>query len=268
MDNPTLDRLLAGLKHVPFGKALLLEEPFVYDQFQQIAGLLGCAVKERAIAAVTGQAGIGKTTAVTAFVRSLPANAYQVIYLGQDQHGGSLFRRLALSLGLKPKQWRHQISLQLSQHLHDNEALAGRRVVTIVDEAHLLSDTTLEELRLLTNSDFDQGSPMAMILLGQLSLRNRLREPVFAALNQRIRYRYALEGFSLEECIAYIRHRLIGAGGSPELFTDGALKLIFEASGGIPREVNNIALCCLLKAADGKVDQRLVKQVLDERELN
>ena len=268
MDDFTLGPALVGLKHMPFGKALALEEPFVYEQFEQIAHLLGLAVKERTIAAITGQAGIGKTTAVAAFVRTLPANAYQIIYLGQDQHGGSLFRRFALSLGLKPRQWRHQIALQLSQHLQDNEALAGRRVVTIVDEAHLLSETTLEELRLLTNSDFDQGSPMTLFLLGQLSLRNRLREPMFTALNQRIRYRYALEGFSPEECIAYITHRLVGAGASQELFTDGALKLIFEASGGIPREVNNIALSCLLKAADGKVDHRLVRQVLDERELN
>jgi type II secretory pathway predicted ATPase ExeA len=268
MDTIDFEQLIAGLKHVPFGKALAMEEPFVYEQFQQIANLLKCVVMERAIAAITGQAGSGKTTAVTAFVRSLPANAYQVIYLGHDQHGGSLFRRFALSCGLKPQQWRHQVTLQLSQYLQDNETLAGRRLVTIIDEAHLLSGTTLEELRLLTNSDFDQGSPMALILLGQLSLRNRLREPLFAALNQRIRYRYALEGFSLEECISYIKHRLTGAGASPELFTDGALKLIFEASGGIPREINNIALSCFLKAVDGKVDQRLVKQVLDERELS
>jgi len=268
MDDYIFGPGLVGLKHMPFGKALAIEEPFVYEQYEQIALLLGCAVKEKAIAAITGQAGIGKTTAVTAFVRTLPANAYQIIYLGQDQHGGSLFRRFALSLGLKPKQWRFEIALQLSQHLQDNEALAGKRIVAIVDEAHLLSDSTLEDLRLLTNSDFDQGSPMTLLLLGQLSLRNRLREPLFAALNQRIRYRYALEGLSLEECNAYIKHRLVGAGASPELFTDGALKLIFEASGGIPREVNNIALSCLLKAADGKVDQRLVRQILDERELN
>ncbi len=52
---------------------------------------------------------------------------------------------------------------------------------------------------------------------------------------------------------------------SPELFTDGALKLIYEASAGIPREVNNICIGCLMKTDDGKVDQKLVKQVIDER---
>jgi type II secretory pathway predicted ATPase ExeA len=257
-----------GQLPVPFGKALVLEEPFVYKQYQEIAKLLECAVKERTIAMVTGQAGMGKTTAIRTFVRGLPANLYQVIYLGQDQHGTNLFRRFAQSLGLKPSQWRHQLALQLSQHLQENETLGGRQVLAVIDEAHLLGDATLEDLRLLTNSDFDQSSPVAIILAGQLSLRHRLREPLFVALNQRIRYRYALEGFSQEECIAYIKHRLLAIDAAPDLLTDGALKLIYEASGGIPREVNNIAASCLLKAGDGKIDQRLVKQVIDERELN
>jgi type II secretory pathway predicted ATPase ExeA len=257
-----------GQLPVPFGKGLVMEEPFVYKQYEEIAKLLNCAVKEKAIAMISGQAGMGKTTAIRMFVRGLPTNFYQAIYLGQDQNGTNLFRRFAQSLGLKASQWRYQLALQLSQHLQENEALGGRHVVAVIDEAHLLGDSTLEDLRLLTNSDFDQSSPVTVILAGQLSLRHRLREPMFVALNQRIRYRYALEGFSQNECIDYIKHRLQVIDASPELLSDSALKLIYEASGGIPREVNNIAAACLLKAVDGKIDQRLVKQVVDEREMN
>ncbi len=38
-----------GQLRVPFGKALALEEPFVYKQYEEIAKLLDCAVKERTI---------------------------------------------------------------------------------------------------------------------------------------------------------------------------------------------------------------------------
>jgi general secretion pathway protein A len=268
MKDTTLPPKSLDLTKMPFGKALTEEEPFVYSQYEEIARLLGCAVKEKTIAMVTGQAGMGKTTAIRTFVRSLPSNMYQVLYMGQDQHGTNLFRRFALSLGLKASQWRHQLAMQLSQHLQENETLGGRQVVAVVDEAHLLGDSILEDMRLLTNSDFDQSSPVCLILAGQLSLRHRLREPMFVALNQRIRYRYALEGFSQEECSEYIKHRLLAVDMPQDIFTDGALKLVYEASGGIPREINNICVGCLLKAADGKVDQRLVKQVIDERELN
>lgn len=268
MKDTTLPPKVFNMERAPFGKALTHEEPFKYDQFEEIARVLERAVKEKAIAMVTGQAGMGKTTAIRAFVRTLPPNLYQVIYMGQDQHGTNLFRRFALHLGMKPGQWHHQMALQLSQNLQDNEALGGRQVVAVIDEAHLLGNATLEDMRLLTNSDFDQSSPLCLILAGQLSLRNRLREPMFVALNQRIRYRYALEGFSSEECAEYIKHRLQAVEVSPDLFTDGALKLIYEASAGIPREINNICVCCLMKSTDGKVDQKLVKQVIDERELN
>jgi type II secretory pathway predicted ATPase ExeA len=260
--------ILPDVLQMPFGKSLLLEEPFIYKQFDEIAQLLNCAVKDKSIAMVTAQAGMGKTTATRAFVRSLPSNLYHVVYLGQDQHGTNLFRRFAQNLGLKPNQWRFQMALQLSQHLQENEILGGRHILVVVDEAHLLGDSTLEDIRLLTNSDFDQSSPVSVILLGQLSLRNRLREPLFVALNQRIRYRYALEGFSQDECIAYIQHRLVAVGVAKDMFSDAALKLVFEASGGIPRTINNICTSCFLKAVDGKVDQRLVKKVIDERELN
>jgi general secretion pathway protein A len=268
MKDTTLPPKSSNGERSPFGKALTQEEPFKYDQFEEIARLLERAVKERTIAMVTGQAGMGKTTAIRTFVRTLPANLYQVLYMGQDQHGTNLFRRFALQLGMKPNQWRHQMALQLSQHLQENEVLGGRQVVAVVDEAHLLGDSTLEDMRLLTNSDFDQSSPVCLILAGQLSLRNRLREPMFVALNQRIRYRYALEGFSLEECGEYIKHRLQAVDMPADLFTDGAVKLIYEASSGIPREINNICVGCLIKSDDGKVDQKMVKQVVDERELN
>jgi type II secretory pathway predicted ATPase ExeA len=56
---------------------------------------------------------------------------------------------------------------QAQQLLEAEEAERHRRVVIVVDEAHLLTQQQLEELRLLTNSDMDSRSPFAGILLGQ-----------------------------------------------------------------------------------------------------
>ena len=62
----------------------------------------------------------------------------------------------------------------------------------MVDEAHLLEDSTLEELRLMTNADYDRQSPLTLILTGQPALRHRLKAPHFEALRQRLRYAIAL----------------------------------------------------------------------------
>ncbi len=53
----------------------------------------------------------------------------------------------------------------------------------VVDEAHLLDNQQLEAIRLLTNHDMDAGSPFAVVLVGQTTLRQRLRLGVLAALD-------------------------------------------------------------------------------------
>lgn len=258
-----------GFKSFPFGKDVA--ELFDYPQFAEIRHILEVALPDRSMTLVTGQAGVGKTTGVRSFVDTLPSNVYTVIYLGYDQQGATLLRRLCIQLGLKPKQYRSQLFLQIGQFLEENILESGKSIFLIVDECHLLDLATLEDLRLLTNTDFDRSSPLAITFVGQLSFRRQLKAPGYEAISQRIRFRYALEGLSLEETIAYIKHRLTSAGGQDDIFLPDALKSIFASSGGIPREINNLCSAALLKAhAIGakKVDAKLVKLILDMREVN
>jgi type II secretory pathway predicted ATPase ExeA len=254
-----------------FGKSFPKEEIFSYSQFQELHQILALTVRQRTMLLVTGEAGVGKTTAVRTFTDELPTNKHLVIYVGQDQDGGNLSRRLATALGFKPLRSRSHTWLAISQHLSDNLVEQGKEIVLVIDEAHLLDNFTLEDIRLLTNADFDRSSPLSVIMLGQLALRSRLKMAGSEALNQRLKYRYALEGFSEEETAQYIKHRLRSSGGSEDIFQADALKHIFLASQGIPREINNLCTVALLKAQSltaSKIDAKLVRQVLDQRELN
>ena len=58
--------------------------------------------------------------------------------------------------------------------------------VVIVDEAHLLDKEMLEEVQFLLNFKMDAQSPMALILVGQSELWDRLRLQSYAAIRQRI----------------------------------------------------------------------------------
>jgi len=107
--------------------------------------------------------------------------------------------------------------------------------------------------------------------MGQLPLRTRLKAPGFEALSQRLRFRYALEGFTEEETVAYIKHHLRLVGASDDLFTPEAAKLLFQESRGILREINNHATLAMLKAESdqcAKVDVKLIRKILDQQELN
>ena len=102
--------------------------------------------------------------------------------------------------------------------------------------------------RLLTNHDMDSGSPFAVVLVGQPTLRHRLRLGVLAALDQRTAVRYTLPGMTPADTADYINHHTKIAGRSDVLFADDAITLIHNASRGHPRAVNNHALHALTAA--------------------
>lgn len=260
-----------NLTDIRFGKNVGEEELFTYPRFEELRTMLRLSVVQRAFSLVTGKAGIGKTTAVRSFTSELAGSRYQIIYFGQDQNGTGLLKRFALLLGLQPRYLRHQVAMQISQALADNASQGGREVVAVFDEAHLLDAETLEDIRLLSNSNFDTSSALSIILLGQQQLRAHLKDPRLEALNQRLTYRFFLEGFTSAETAAYIKHRVETAGGSADVFTDDAIHRIFDASEGVPREINNLCSLALLKAQTNgveEVDGKLVKQLVSQRDLS
>ena len=86
------------------------------------------------------------------------------------------------------------------------------------------------------------------MLLGQPTLRRRLKLGHFAALDQRITLRYHLDGLGLDETMAYIGHHMAVAGRSDPLFSNDAVALIHRTARGIPRAINNLATAALIAA--------------------
>ncbi|MGH9624784.1 MAG: ExeA family protein [Bryobacteraceae bacterium] len=248
----------------PFGKSTGAEQFFKHNQLEELQAIVRVSIKQKVLASITGPPGVGKTTAVRSVTDELPGHKYCVVYLGQDQNGTNLLRRFAASLGVQPKHHRPNLAMQISQWLLDNLSSGGKEIVLAVDEAHLLEDSTLEELRLMTNADYDRQSPLTVILMGQPTLRHRLKSPNFDALRQRLRYRYCLEGLDQDETINYIQLRLTAAGLSPEVFTPEALLVVFQVSEGVLRRINNLCSLVLLKAKARKramVDAVFVKEI-------
>lgn len=258
-----------GLLEDPFGKQVGVDEIFEHPQLDELRELVKAATRQRSMMLLIGPPGVGKTTGVRSVTDELPVNKYTVVYLGQDQNGGNLLRRFAENLGLQAKGFRPNHVLQISQWLTDNLKNGGKQVILIVDEAHLLDDQTLEELRLLSNADYDRQSPLTLILLAQPWLRARLKAPIFEPLTQRLRYRYTLEGLGKDETERYIRSRMTKGGLNPALLTAEAIQQIFAYSEGIPRRVNNICTLVLLKARMAGLpaaDAALVKAVAESLE--
>ena len=113
----------------------------------------------------------------------------------------------------------------------------------------------------------DSRSPFACLLIGQPTLRRRIKLGMFAALDQRIALRYAMPGMTLPETGTYIAHHLHIAGRADTLFSEDAIELIHQVSRGLPRAVNNLAVQSLIAAYATKrniVDESSTRAAITE----
>jgi type II secretory pathway predicted ATPase ExeA len=127
---------------------------------------------------------------------------------------------------------------------------------------------TVHELRWLTNFNGGGASLLTLILIGQPELRKMIVAD--AAINQRVSLRFHLKPLRADDMENYLRHRLCAAGHpTGNLFSPTAAVEIFNATHGIPREVNRLAKLALEHAWVGeatKVEASAVSAVVRDLE--
>ena len=231
-----------GLKEKPFSKTP--DPRFLYQSPKHAEALarLHHAVEEQDIVLLTGEIGSGKTTLSRAFIDSLDESYHALLIINPRLSPSQLLRTVALRLGMDdPSRYRHGILEGINARLFELYE-AGRRPVLVIDEAQLIpGKATFEELRLLTNFQLDDRNLLAVVLIGQTELRDRLDKKQYRALRQRFGMRYHLGPLTREETGAYLQYRLQVAGREAPLFEQEAIALLFEHTGGIPRSINVIA---------------------------
>lgn len=202
------------------------------------------------IGVLTAPAGTGKTLACRRIAAELAGTCTPVFLANANlPTRRALLQSILFELGRRYSRMEEQeLRLSVYRALKDL-VLTGRGAVVIVDEAHLLSDRLLEELRMLASLS-EQDEPLArLILAGQLSLEERLADPALEALNQRVVCHRYLEPLTRLQSIDYVLYRIGWAGGgNSEIFTPDALERVAFAAGGIPRCINHLCDHALLLA--------------------
>lgn len=238
-----------GFTRMPFGRDLAPGMLHRHPGHGEAVARISWCVDQHAIGVITGEVGAGKTVAVRAATAALDTSRHVIIYLPNPSVGmRGMLHHIVTALGHTPKFYTATLAPQAADALAAEHAERGRTPVVVIDEAHLLDNQQLEAIRLLTNHDMDAGSPFAVMLVGQPTLRQRLRLGVLAALDQRIAVRYHIGGMSGTDTADYIRHHCKIAGRADTLFSDDAIGLIHNASRGHPRAVNNLAIQALTAA--------------------
>jgi len=220
---------------------------------------------------ITGPVGAGKTMLISQLLDQLSAsNIVAAQLLTANIQPADLLSRVLSAFCIEPSDEGSAAELEAFEDFLFDQLRSGKRVLLIVDEAQNLLQETLEELRMLSNIDYD-GTPLFQIfLIGQPEFRDMLDQPSMQQLQQRIIASHHLEDLSKRETHDYIAHRLSVAGWRKDpVFTDKSVDAIFAETNGRPRCINTLCnrillYCALEKRHDVTVE--VVATVLKELE--
>jgi type II secretory pathway predicted ATPase ExeA len=259
-----------ALKSIPFTKDLDPDRVFRTDTLSQALDRLRYLVDRRGIGAVFGAPGTGKSTLLRSFLDGLGKTTHAVCYLTHTTCAVlDLYREIARGFALDPPFRKSDVMRELKQRLVKISRVQKLRPVLVIDEAHLLPSTFLDELRLLTSFDEDGRDELTLVLAGHPQLESNLRLAVNEAFAQRLVLRIRLRSLHPEEVEAYLSFRLELAGRTAKLFLPEAVEAIARASRGVPRLIDRIAEQCLLLALRDKrreIDAEIVTAATDEVE--
>jgi general secretion pathway protein A len=254
-----------GLLEQPFG--VTPDPTYLYptQTHREALESLSTGIKaDRGFLALVAEPGMGKTTLLYQLLQELRESARTVYLFNTQCDSRQLLRYVLDELGIDTQgMGLVAMHTKLNAMLFD-EMLAGKRFVLVVDEAHNLSESVLETVRLLSNFETPHAKLLQIVLAGQPGLAAKLAKPELSQLRQRIAVLSRLEPLTLAETECYVEHRLKVAGywGEP-LFAANALELIATQSKGIPRDINNICYNSL-SVAYGRGEKTVTSEIVQE----
>lgn len=235
-----------GFKLLPFEN--VPDPRFLYlsqSHEEALSRLLYAAKMGKGGGMLSGDVGCGKTTLAKACIQELSDDGYDIALVVNPRLEPVEFLQEVLYLfgitevpDTKVKCWR-SLNEKLTRNRKD-----GKETLLLIDEAQLLPEASLEEIRLLLNAQERDRFLITVLLFGQPELKDRIRN--LPQLDQRVPIKFHLAPLDLEGSAKYIEFRQEKAGRSESAFSPEAVDRIFAATQGVARKINNLCDLSLL----------------------
>lgn len=253
-----------NMSDLPFRERVPVSRIFQDQRVKQGLARLQYLQLDGTIALITGETGVGKSCLLKLFIKSLTENHYKPLYLHVTSIRTTSLPKLIVSgMGEIPKHTKEKVFSQIIDKAYSSDATT----LLLIDESHLLTSEALVDLRLLVSSALDEYPPLKIILSGQSTIRKQLHRSCHKDLADRISVKYHLHSFTQTQTHNYLDFQMQSVGSNDKVFEPEVKSLIHEYANGVPRQINNIAVSCLIKAASEgtqKVNQEIFTQAVRE----
>jgi len=258
-----------GFKEKPFN---VTSDPsfffFSHRHKEAFSHLVYGVTQRKGIMVVTGEIGTGKTTLCRFFLNQLGGDIKTAFILNPYFSETQLFNAILRDFGIDNHASKRSSFIWSLNDFLLKQSKIGNNVVLIIDEAQNLKPNQLEQIRLLSNLETQKDKLIQIILVGQPELNRRLDLHGLRQLQQRIAIRCHITPLEKGDIENYIVHRLKVAGCRSQVgFSDEALDLITDFSGGTPRLINILCDRALLAAFTGethRIDSNIIQRCLEE----
>ena len=248
------------IKEKPF---LLNTDPrflWLGTKHKEALNILEHGIKEnKGLLLLTGEIGSGKTMLISALVSRLN---YEEIVVARLPDPGlerrEFFFLVARNFRIGRRVFSRESFTDALDRFLSTLYMEEKKALLIIDEAQIMTSSILEEIRLLSNIEYQHKKLFNIFLVGQNEFNIILLEPEHRSLKERISTSYNLELLSESETAEYISHRLKIAGAKKPIFTDNAMQEIHHFSNGSPRQINIISDMALVYGVEN--DKTLINR--------
>lgn len=260
-----------GMDRAPFARVSDATLLFHAEQYSLLYAHLSDATENAdRLLVIYGAEGLGKTTLLNRYTANLDSDTSFATFDETCLDGTQFYCELLTQLGFTDISGTLNELQHISREFLIHRALASDPVLLIVDNAHLVSASILEQLRWISNLSVKGACPVSLVLSGNSDLSRIMASPGMSQLKFGAQVSFSIRVLTEQETDDYVRHRLRLAGGSEStmLATD-ARPVIHRFSGGNPRLINRLCSAVLTEALTQEsrvISEALVRQVADKHE--
>ena len=247
-----------GMKRPPFARLSVPSQLFHSDQYSVLADHLASATERSDFLLVLcGAEGSGKTTLLNRHILNLDEDVSYATFDETCADGTQFYYGLLRQLGFHDISGKLNELRNIAREYLTHRGIAGDPVLVIIDNAHLVCASVLEQLRWIAETSVKNRRVLSAILTGNSDLPRIMASPAMRKVRFKHHINFTIRVYSEQETEDYVRHRLRLSGGADAArFAHEAHPVIYRFTGGIPNAINRLCNAVLTEACS--LDTRVI----------